>query len=320
MGRKGWLVRSCTISNLWSMVQVESWAQSSLWASHPKMFFPKDTKVVSMLLHGFSGASEQAYAGLVYLRMVDSAGGVHTSLVMSKTKVAPIKWLTIPRLELCGAHVLTQILHHSKKVFSLSLKDIFVWTDSTIVLNWLVGSPCRFKIYVGNRVSSIVELIPPDRWNHVNGLEKPADCASRSLFPLELLNLALWWDGLRLSPDKWPKQSTLPPPHRKVVKCAYTRLLFLASQSHHSIISPVSLDWFELLLGWCILFAIVVLMRRISPELLVPCPGIAKLYWISLSQRMHFAKEVEALEVKAQITQSSSQSISGQRSITTSWL
>jgi hypothetical protein len=77
---------------------------------------------------------------------------------MSKTKVAPIKRLTIPRLELCGANLLAQILHHCKEVFSLPLKDIFAWTDSTIVLNWLVGSPRRFKTYVGNRVSSIMQL------------------------------------------------------------------------------------------------------------------------------------------------------------------
>ena len=80
----------------------------------PRCYFPKDAKIVSVQLHGFSDASEQAYAGVVYLRMVDSAGGIHTSLVMSKTKVAPpIKRLTIPRLELCGARLLAQILQGS---------------------------------------------------------------------------------------------------------------------------------------------------------------------------------------------------------------
>ena len=217
----------------------------------PRCYFPKDAKIVSVQLHGFSDASEQAYVGVVYLRMVDSTGGVHTSLVMSKTKVAPIKRLTIPHLELCGAHllaqILAQILHHCKEVFSLSLKDVFAWTDSTIVLNWLVGSPCHFKTYVSNRVSSIMELIAPDRWNHVNGLVNPADCASRGLFPSELLNFALWWDGpkwLRLSPDEWPKQL---PCHqmtrrKKMAKSAFMQPLSLISQSCHWIASPVSLD------------------------------------------------------------------------------
>ena len=110
-------------------------------------------------------------------------------------KVVPIKHLTIPCLELCGAHLLAQLLDHIKEVFHLSLQDISAWTDSTIVLNWLSGNPRCFKTFVGNRVSSFVEHIPPDRWNHVNGGENPANCASRGLFPSELLEYELWWKG-----------------------------------------------------------------------------------------------------------------------------
>ena len=113
--------------------------------------------------------------------MTDSYGNVHISLVTAKTKVAPIKCLTILCLELCGAYLLAQLLNHVKEVFHLSLRDVYAWTDSTIVLNWLSGNPRRFKSYVGNKVSSIIERIPPDRWNHVNGTENPADCASRGL-------------------------------------------------------------------------------------------------------------------------------------------
>ena len=108
--------------------------------------------------------------------------------MVSKTKVAPIKRVTIPRLELCGAHLLTQILYHYKEVFIIPVGDIFVWTDSTIVLNWLVGNPRCFKAYVGNRVSHIIGLIPPEYWGHMDGKENPADCVSHGLFPLS------FWD------------------------------------------------------------------------------------------------------------------------------
>ena len=114
------------------------------------------SNVASMQLHGFSDASECAYTGVVYLRMVDSEGRVHVSLVTSKTKVAPIKRLTIPRLELCGAQLLAQLLHHVQNVFNISLCDTYAWTDSTIVLGWLASNPRRFKTYVGNRLSNIV--------------------------------------------------------------------------------------------------------------------------------------------------------------------
>ena len=75
----------------------------------PRCYFPEDVKIVSIQLHGFSDASERAYSGVVYIRMVDSNDVVHTSIVMSKTRVAPIKRQTIPCLELCGALVLAQL-------------------------------------------------------------------------------------------------------------------------------------------------------------------------------------------------------------------
>ena len=58
-----------------------------------------------------------------------------------------------------------------------------------------------------------MELIAPDRWNHVNGLENPADCASRGLLPSELVTHKLWWNGpswLKYPPPDWPKQSAHP--------------------------------------------------------------------------------------------------------------
>lgn len=103
----------------------------------PRCYYPKEVSVVSV---GFSDASEDAYTGVFYIRLVDSNGKVHATLVMSKTKVAPIKRLSIPRLEVCGAQVLAQLLQHAKEVFQLPMSSIFAWTDSTIVLSWLQGS------------------------------------------------------------------------------------------------------------------------------------------------------------------------------------
>ena len=141
-----------------------------------------------MQLHGFSDASERAYAGVIYLRTSDTEGHVHISLVMSKTKVAPIKLI---RSELCGAKLLVQMLHHVKEILHIPLCAVQAWTDSTIVLNWLGGNSRQFKMYVGNQVSHIINLIPPDRWNHVSGIVNPADCASRGILPSELIDHSL---------------------------------------------------------------------------------------------------------------------------------
>ena len=174
----------------------------------PRCYFPKNAQIVSIQIHGFSDASEDAYAGVVYLRLVDSKGAVHTSLVVSKTKVCPIKRLSIPRLELCGAQVLARLLHRVREIFQVPLTEVYAWSDSTIVLSWLSGSPRRFKTYVRNRVSEIIDRIPPDRWSHVVSADNPADCASRGVLPSRLLEHELWWTGplwLRLEPSQWPK-------------------------------------------------------------------------------------------------------------------
>ena len=102
-------------------------------------------------------------------------------------------------------------------MFKVPLSLTHAWTDSTIVLQWLDGSPRRFKTYVGNRVSTTIDLVPPNRWHHVNGCENPADCGSRGLFPSELVHHTQWWDGptwLRMHPDNWPQQGVLLPSER----------------------------------------------------------------------------------------------------------
>lgn len=178
----------------------------------PRCYYPKDTQIVSLQLHGFCDASEDADAGVLYLRMESITGLIHTCLVTSKTKVSPIKRLTIPRLELRGTHLLTQLLCHVKGVLDIPASSMFAWTDSTVVLSWLNSNHKQFKTYVGNRVSFIVDQLHPNHWRHVSGMDNPADCASRGLFPSELISHSLWWEGppwLTKPPTHWPIQAKL---------------------------------------------------------------------------------------------------------------
>ena len=108
----------------------------------------------------------------------------------------------IPRLELCGALILAQLLSRCKDILELPMDSVYAWTDSTIMLTWIQGSPRRFKVFVGNRVSQILELT---RWNHVISEDNPADCASRGVFPADLLRNELWWNGPKLPASEWPK-------------------------------------------------------------------------------------------------------------------
>ena len=177
----------------------------------PRYYFSKQSTCTSFELHGFCDASEAAYAAVVYFRTLDSKGNPHVSLITSKTKVAPIKRLTIPRLELCGAHLLARLLHHIQRIFNVPIKDVHAWTDSTIVLGWIVGDPRRFKTFVGNRVSELIDYVPPECWRHVDGVDKPSDCASQGLLPSELLKHDLWWNG-----PKWLLRNPIIGPSAKL--------------------------------------------------------------------------------------------------------
>ena len=154
------------------------------------------TKLSQKELHGFSDASEYAYAAAVYCRTTDEAGRITTCLLMAKTRVAPIKIkLSIPRLELNAALLLAKLMRHIQLAMRLSNYHTYAWTDSMIVLSWIKGEPNRFKTFVANRISPIKENLPSTTWHHIRSQENPADIASRGITPRELVNHHLWWHG-----------------------------------------------------------------------------------------------------------------------------
>ena len=95
----------------------------------------------SLQLRGFSDASEVAYAGVVYLKITDCNDLASTSLVKAKTKVAPIKRITVPQIEFCGAVMVARLLHHVANVLEVPAENSYAWTDSIVVLVWLRGNP-----------------------------------------------------------------------------------------------------------------------------------------------------------------------------------
>ncbi|XP_050055781.1 LOW QUALITY PROTEIN: uncharacterized protein LOC126549715 [Aphis gossypii] len=169
----------------------------------------------SAQLIGFADASEKGYGAVVYLRIIHQDGRILVHFITAKSKVAPSKikkaktTLTIPRLELCGALLLTQVLHRLINTFrnNISISAIQAWTDSSIVLSWLTSPHSSFKIFVTNRLAKIAELIPNCQWRHVASESNPADCVSRGLFPSQVPNHHLYWQGpqfLKLPESDWP--------------------------------------------------------------------------------------------------------------------
>ncbi|XP_052753934.1 uncharacterized protein LOC128201320 [Galleria mellonella] len=157
-------------------------------------------------IHGFCDASEKAYAATVYLR-VRTSNEVFVSLLLAKTRVAPVKTISLPRLELCGAVLLAETVESVVNNLELTHLKLKLWTDSTIVLAWIRKPPCSWSTFVSHRVTKIIEKVGNANWNHVDSGSNPADLASRGLMAQDLVENTLWCQGpswLQEDQSKWP--------------------------------------------------------------------------------------------------------------------
>ncbi|XP_063911125.1 uncharacterized protein LOC135128161 [Zophobas morio] len=158
-------------------------------------------------IHGFSDASTKAYGAAVYIRTTDISNSHTVKLLCSKTRVAPIKQITLPRLELCAATLLAKLMSKVKNAMKINFDDCYLWSDSTIALSWIAASPNRWQTFVANRVSEIQTLTNNCKWRHVISNENPADIISRGMDPSELKSCDLWWHGpsfLTKDLNEWP--------------------------------------------------------------------------------------------------------------------
>ncbi|GFU49141.1 integrase_H2C2 domain-containing protein [Trichonephila clavipes] len=156
------------------------------------------SKAESVELHAFSDASEKAYGSSIYLKSISALGEVKVCLVTSKSRVSPLKQISIPRLELCGAVLAAKLMKKVKEALNLQITTVHFWSDSTIVISWIHRESRELKTFVANRVSKIHQLSFRDQWRHIASEKNPADVLSRGLLPEELRDDSLWWHGPEL--------------------------------------------------------------------------------------------------------------------------
>ncbi|GFU11728.1 uncharacterized protein TNCV_2611211 [Trichonephila clavipes] len=147
-----------------------------------------------IIIHGFADASTAAYGAVLYAQSI-SEEDVSTRLLCSKSRVAPVKPITIPRLELCACVLLSQLLEKVLHSLTLPIQQIRLWTDSNIELAWIQRSPEQLKTFIGNRIKIIQRLTQNCQWNHVSSNENPADLISRGLNASDISSKQLWWHG-----------------------------------------------------------------------------------------------------------------------------
>lgn len=149
----------------------------------------------NLQIHGFCDASQKAFAACVYIRSC-KGDSITTTLLASKAKNAQTNQ-TIPKLELCGAQLLVQLVNKVSKAIEVKIDEIHLWSDSTCVLGWVAANPLRYKKYVSTRILFIQKL-KNVKWHHIAGKENPADCASRGVFGDELKENKLWRNGPKI--------------------------------------------------------------------------------------------------------------------------
>ncbi|XP_059045790.1 uncharacterized protein LOC131841487 [Achroia grisella] len=158
-------------------------------------------------IHTFSDASQVGYGACVYVKCIGVNGEVTINLLCSKSKVAPLKPTSIPRLELCAALLAARLSKTVTESIRYTPNRMLHWCDSSVVLGWLKGDPSRLKTFVANRIGEILELSQSSSWRYVPTAENPADLISRGVSASQLRNTDMWWKGpnfLLKDEDDWP--------------------------------------------------------------------------------------------------------------------
>ena len=192
-------------------------------------------------MHVFADASELGFAGVIYLRYVYLSDEVSCAFLVGKSRVAPLKPLTVPRLELQAVVLATARLSIAvQRELNVSVHEVFYWVDSLAVLQYIKNESRRFPTFVANRIAEICENTKPQEWHHVPGALNPADdgpevchhhnfcknivdCQNPNFFGnlRSTGRLSLNSRKLQTSTTNWKIPPPPPPPRSSCVKCDF---------------------------------------------------------------------------------------------------
>lgn len=161
----------------------------------PRYVFYDEDKVTDVQLHCYADASAQAYGTVFYVRCTLEGGQIVVRNLCSKSKVAPVKKISLPRLELCGAGLLAELLTAVWPTLVNRVSRVECRLDAQVALTWVTHSPHRYSDFIASRVTKIQEATVGCTWLHIPGVINPADILSRGASPTTFLQYKPWLTG-----------------------------------------------------------------------------------------------------------------------------
>ena len=285
-----------------------------------RKYVPASAVIKYREVHIFNDASEKGYATVAYLRSEDEEGKIHISLVTSKTKVTPLKVVTLPRLELMSALIGSRISLRIKTALKDPNLKVIFWLDSTIALHWIKSNDVRWKTFVENRVQEIRDTTDPVQWRHCPGKDNPADISSRGATASQLKQSTCWWGGpswLKEKEEKWPARTHSLEANTEAFKekrpkqytCLVTKTTHL-----NPVISPQRYSKYSKLLRMTAYVSRFInnCRQKIQkkPLILTEVPTAeeilaAQKYWLCLVQQEYYPEEVSKLTERKPIKRDS---------------
>ncbi|XP_055542975.1 uncharacterized protein LOC129728551 [Wyeomyia smithii] len=186
-------------------------------------------------LHTFTDASETGFAAVSYLRFEEN-NRIHCALLSAKTRVAPLKFVSIPRLELQAAVVGTRLANSLQESHTIKITRRYFWTDARDVMCWLHSDHRRYSQFVAYRVGELLESTNLSEWRWVPSKLNVADEGTKWQRLPDLSSSSRWFQGpafLWKSQAKWP---VTPSEFETTTEEIRSNLL------HHSELNHGSLD------------------------------------------------------------------------------
>ena len=274
--------------------------------SIPRALFRRNTKIQSTALHTLTDASEYALSAVSYLRTEYIDKTVDVVFMMGKARVAPIKRMTIPNLELQAAVYGAQLAQFIKEQQDLETGNYFFWSDSTTVLHWLRTPEMRHRIFVANKLAKILDVSSSLNWRYIASSDNPADDGSRG-YEVRQMNATSCWlsrpSFLRSEEKEWPCQDLLK--HNPLV-FSIQPMEAPKPSTEGCIIDITSFsNWNRLIRVTAYCFFFRDLCKKRSKHLALSHHTFAYRYLIQVSQIENFADEISALRKGKEISASS---------------